>query len=1575
MIVNDDFFGQVFNGTKKADDFEIIGGSSNKIYAAAGNDTIVINTRSKANFAENGNDIVNNADVEGNYISAGAGNDVINVENGYNNTILADAGNDTINVYGGSQNTIYGGAGNDNFNIWWKPDMNIVLDQTGSSSKDNDKLTIYDVASTDVNISIETNNIILKANNGGQITLTNINVASFSQILFAKDNKNYLVQSAGSKAKVNGSASVEDEVYILGGSKHTVNTYGGNDNISIMDGSSHTVKAGDGEDRIILSGGSSVKAYGDGGKDHLEIVGGTSQTIYGGNDDDKLYINDGNSHKAYGDAGDDYIEVNTGNSHAVYGGNNNDTIVINSQGSSITAKGDAGNDNIYVNAGTNHSLYGGAGNDYIEINSNSNKIYGEAGDDFVAVKGNNNTVDTGKNNDTVNIVAGEYNTIKTADGNDNVNILGGNNNTIDTGKNNDTVTIRSGEYNTIKTVDGDDRVEVFGGSNNTVYTGKGKDTIRIEGGALNTINTENDNDSIYVYGGNNSINTGAGNDYINLNAGFNVVYGGAGNDSFEVYGGENYLYGEAGNDTFNIYGSAFVNGGAGSDVYNVTWNDKLDLRIVQSGNGSKDKDVLNIKNLQSSDVRFSYDDNNRIVITGKNGGQTVISDYGTTIFNYIQFADGVKFDTKQIKIEAEKVWEPEIPELQEPEVPEVKEPVIPEPQEPEIPEVNEPIIPEVKEPEIPEVNEPIIPDNQEIEAPETSDTLTAVPRLDEKLGNNRFFVPEKEEAVVKPLEFTQIINGTDNADVFNVELKADDVVKIEGGNGKDTYNLQWTTGAHVVINQKSNDVDNDLLNITGLDFNNVDFFFDDNTDSLFMSDKAGGSIEIQNWPNNMLYTTNFNGSKYQNYKLYDYMWFEYTPKATKGSINIIDKEFVNFECNINRNFTISTDDEGNGKLVIDMTKVSGLCEYEYNQSKTDFGIILTNNKGTESETTASLTLSDVSKGGFESLCIGDVKTFYFVKSGEADYTSKETTTLNELVFTGVNTKELETPVWDVTVNKGQATLNFSQLQFAADNAITVDTAGNYLLNVEKANTINAVQNNNDLQLTYSDIYKEKNRNIGTITIKDFFNAEVAAEQLVYINRTGENKAYNLLRVVEGRAVDGVVDTNAYQGDVLCLTGAGNDNIIAKAGSYVLAQDGNDTIVSTGDYVDIFGGSGNDNIKLGTENQTKVEYNTAFGGEGNDTISVFGNTNGVNAGLGNDIIVIEKGNNNIAYAGDGKDQIVVNGENNYLYGENGNDTILIKSGENNQVYGGNDDDIITVEAANGSRIYGGYGCDTIVIDGGNNNQVNGGEDNDILTINGGTSNKINGGTGDDELYITGGTKNYAYGDAGKDYICITGGETNYAYGRDGDDLIFIEGGNKISVNGDAGNDEIVVFAGTGHTVHGGAGDDIIYIDGGSKNEVGTVTAYGDAGNDTFVIESTAQGLTLSGGLGSDLYDVDWTLGHKMVIKNGDYAAGDVDTLNLHNVDTSDFTVTYNESTGILLMTDSANGTIKIEGYSKNPLAINCHVDALAVPAMSKMMSDINNASYSFVAAGYDNNTMTAMDTVNLVSQNNMVYGNC
>jgi Ca2+-binding RTX toxin-like protein len=177
---------------------------------------------------------------------------------------------------------------------------------------------------------------------------------------------------------------------------------------------------------------------------------------------------------------------------------------------------------------------------------------------------------------------------------------------------------------------------------------------------------------------------------------------------------------------------------------------------------------------------------------------------------------------------------------------------------------------------------------------------------------------------------------------------------------------------------------------------------------------------------------------------------------------------------------------------------------------------------------------------------------------------------------------------------------------------------------------------------------------------------------------------------------------------------------------------------------------------------------------------------INAGLGDDYIVVSNGNGFVVplgilcKAGGGNDIVFGGAHNDTLFGGDGNDQLYGKSG-NDQIFGEAGDD----------SLFADFGDDTVF----------GGAGQDIIGGLGG-SDHLNGGSGDDRIS-----------------------------GDDGSDWLFGNGGNDSLVGGDA-NDHL----------YGGGGDDD--LDGGRGND----QLFGQAGNDDFVGRGDSAAEQLDKGLG-------------------------------------------------------------------------------------------------------------------------------
>jgi Ca2+-binding RTX toxin-like protein len=142
-------------------------------------------------------------------------------------------------------------------------------------------------------------------------------------------------------------------------------------------------------------------------------------------------------------------------------------------------------------------------------------------------------------------------------------------------------------------------------------------------------------------------------------------------------------------------------------------------------------------------------------------------------------------------------------------------------------------------------------------------------------------------------------------------------------------------------------------------------------------------------------------------------------------------------------------------------------------------------------------------------------------------------------------------------------------------------------------------------------------------------------------------------------------------------------------------------------------------------------------------------------------------------------------------------------------------------------------------------------------------------GNDSITVTGGWKTICEMDLGNDYVRVNGGSIVVVHGAAGDDRVDMYSSSVSFVGGD-GSDRAYAYGGSHLTFDGGAGTDRVEffkslsasVSGGDDNDtfvghnllVGTID--GGNGADQFIgFRAEADGLTLSGGAGDDLYRID------------------------------------------------------------------------------------------------------------------------
>ena len=188
----------------------------------------------------------------------------------------------------------------------------------------------------------------------------------------------------------------------------------------------------------------------------------------------------------------------------------------------------------------------------------------------------------------------------------------------------------------------------------------------------------------------------------------------------------------------------------------------------------------------------------------------------------------------------------------------------------------------------------------------------------------------------------------------------------------------------------------------------------------------------------------------------------------------------------------------------------------------------------------------------------------------------------------------------------------------------------------------------------------------------------------------------------------------------------------------------------------------------------------------------------------------------------------------------------------EINGNAGDDSISIEPdiSTPATIFGNEGDDTIIA-GGGNESIDGGDGNDTLDYSRTTQSITSSGFGGNILVI--GSNNDTYDNV----------ETLLA--GSGDDVIHIfdngSGSSKpVYIDGGPGNDDLSIFQVTSHvspTIHGGDGNDTLSVDI-QGDELGPISGghsyyFGDAGDDTFVMNRSEASRDFNGGAGIDTVD--------------------------------------------------------------------------------------------------------------------------
>ena len=307
-------------------------------------------------------------------------------------------------------------------------------------------------------------------------------------------------------------------------------------------------------------------------------------------------------------------------------------------------------------------------------------------------------------------------------------------------------------------------------------------------------------------------------------------------------------------------------------------------------------------------------------------------------------------------------------------------------------------------------------------------------------------------------------------------------------------------------------------------------------------------------------------------------------------------------------------------------------------------------------------------------------------------------------------------------------------------------------------------------------------------------------------------AFDNIYVLAGGGNDRVEVSNDLSGGTFVLDvrgGAGNDTLSAgeSVDAVLRGEAGNDALRGAR-HSD--GGDGNDVIYgYTTISDGPGEADSLTGGAGNDTIYGLGGNDTIDAGSGDDVIVLERNSVDPEFVqvnvGTGNNRVETDVDGNYTFGS-GNDTLFTSSGGDYDLGGGNDtlltsvagnynlgdgDDVATLGVdvlGNFREIYG-------------NINVFGGNGNDRIDAGAASRSSIAklrlDGGGDNDWLRGSALSDVLYGRAGHDTL----------FGGDGNDILDGGTGND-SLSGEAGNDDL--FGSDGNdTLTGGTGRDRFY----------------------------------------------------------------------------------------------------------------------------------------------------------------------
>lgn len=526
-----------------------------------------------------------------------------------------------------------------------------------------------------------------------------------------------------------------------------------------------------------------------------------------------------------------------------------------------------------------------------------------------------------------------------------------------------------------------------------------------------------------------------------------------------------------------------------------------------------------------------------------------------------------------------------------------------------------------------------------------------------------------------------------------------------------------------------------------------------------------------------------------------------------------------------------------------------------------------------------------------------------------------------------------------TVKLGDSSGNIVNIANSGKNTVTAGDGGNkfYTNHIYSNNTITSGKGKDSYYL-YNGTTKITDKGISDCE-KDWYY--IYGGKNTVVDKGGENnfdfrpQGIYSDKYITGSGIDTfLVNITGSEGEININSGdgidtlkiyndtAGTNNVLVNAdlgkGNDIVLVDYKTGSIAKNDssILNVKTGNGEDtvDIKAGKKN----DINT---GDGSDTITVHytavNTVSTINAGKGEDIVLIEGGENTIYGGNDAitisvggaslptqhntvyasADTINLEGGNNTVYTKQGgneiniqrktplyvpSEEIYLQKGDNTVNYIGNTETSPTeanVHITAGKNIINAEGYSIVNIDTVNSNdktiniktkqtitidgyaKVNSiqlGSGADIIThssiANETGLSGIKTGAGNDEFYISKGSYKNCWGEAGNDYFEIKGTEYLIADGGKGNDKFDILSGNNNQIIGGEGKDTFTVVSGQYNSVSGDKGKDIFNIERASN-----CSFDGGDDNDTFNINDKDEYVDIElcemmGGKGNDTFNI-------------------------------------------------------------------------------------------------------------------------